>query len=293
MTDRAKIANVLSIVDNAERKAERRASKPVSGEKEIVPVKRKLDRRNRPLRTVQEATSLADRERLELTRMEEAKLFSDRQLEQLGIVHPRSKNRPMVDAIRQLRTKLYSLQPDSNFTVMVCSVVPEGGGSFVALNLASAIAFDQSKSSLLIDANLHEPVLHKILKLIGRDNTPGLVDYLDAPEMGVEKIVNPSGIPRLRIIPIGDNSHGSAEHFSTQRYQQLMHDIKSRYSNRYVIVDGPSLSSSTDAKILSDICDYTVLVVPYGGVTPGTLDSLIDELDERKLAGIVINDQPN
>jgi len=71
-----------------------------------------------------------------------------------------------------------------------------------------------------------------------------------------------------------------------------MYDIKERYDNRYIVVDGPSIGTSADARILSEICDYTVLVVPYGGVTTGVLDSIIDEIDERKLAGIVINNQP-
>ena len=52
------------------------------------------------------------------------------------------------------------------------------------------------------------------------------------------------------------------------------------------------MSGSADASILADLCDYLVLVVPYGAVTPGQLDSLIDEIDETKLAGIVLNDQP-
>jgi len=72
-----------------------------------------------------------------------------------------------------------------------------------------------------------------------------------------------------------------------------MQDITTRYDNRYVVVDGPALSNSTDARILSDLCDFTVLVVPYGKVTPGLLDSLVDEIDEQKLAGVVINDQPS
>jgi len=72
-----------------------------------------------------------------------------------------------------------------------------------------------------------------------------------------------------------------------------MLDIKERYDNRFVVVDGPAMTTSADARILSDICDYTVLVLPYGGVTPGVLDGIVDEIDERKLAGIVINDQPS
>lgn len=319
MTDRAKIANVRSILDNANRKSDRRERKQsanalgastaagggnasnvarnsnsASGAKNaMVPVaERHRKRSNRQLRAANDAVSLADRERLELARMEETKLFSDRQLEQLGIVHPRCKNRALVDAMRQMRTKLFNLQREGNFSVLVTSVVPEGGASFVSLNLAATIAFDQSKTSLLVDANLHDPVLHKLLKLIGREETHGLVDYLETPELGIENIVSPSGIPRMRIMPMGTSDKFSNEHFSSQRYQKLMFDIKDRYTNRFVVVDGPSMASSTDAKILSDICDYTILVVPYGGVTPGVLDSIVDEMDERRLAGVVINDQP-
>ncbi len=290
MTDRAKIANVKSIVQQQQGKSLRRNRKQLG--RQLVPVG-KPERSGSQLRSVSESVSLADKARADLTNMEEAKLFSDRQLELLGIVHPRSKNRGLVDAMRQLRTKLYSLKEKGNFSVLVSSVVPEGGGSFVALNLASTIAFDKAKSSLLVDANLHDPVVHKLLKLIGRERSLGLLEYLERPELGVEHIVSPSGIPRMRVIPIGADAEISAEHFTSARYRQLMIDIKERYDNRYVVVDGPAMTTSADARILSDICDYTVLVVPYGMVTPGQLDGIVDEIDERKLAGIVINDQPS
>lgn len=290
MTDRAKIANVRSIVQQQQGKRTRRKRK--EGGRSMVPVNRTTSGRTN-LSMANDSVSLADKARADLANMEEAKLFSDRQLELLGIVHPRSKNRGLVDAMRQLRTKLYSLKEEGNFSVLVSSVVPQGGGSFVALNLAATIAFDKAKTSLLVDANLHDPVIHKLLKLIGRDDSHGLLEYLEHPELGVEHIVSPSGIPRMRVIPIGSHTEISAEHFTSARYKQLMVDIKERYDNRFVVVDGPAMSTSADARILSDICDYTVLVLPYGGVTPGVLDSIVDEIDERKLAGVVINDQPS
>ena len=288
MTDRAKFANVRSMLDQQRGKSERRSRK---SSRAMVPVGRATGGSNQ-LRAANDSVGLADRARADLANMEEAKLFSDRQLDLLGIIHPRSKNRGMVDAMRQLRTKLYSLKPEGNFSVLVSSVVPEGGGSFVSLNLAATIAFDKAKTSMLVEANLHTPVLHKLMKLIGREDAHGLLDYLERPELGIEHIVNPSGIPRMRVVPIGTHQEISAEHFTSARYKQLMLDIKERYDNRFVIVDGPAMTTSADARILSEICDYTVLVIPYGGVTPGTLDSIIDEIDERKLAGIVINNQP-
>lgn len=287
MTDRAKIANVRSMLDQKQGKSRRRAGKVG---RELVPTGSRQGGGTQ-LRAANDSVSIADRARAELANMQEAKLFSDRQLELLGIVHPRCKDRALVDAFRQLRTKLYSLR-EGNFSVLVSSVVPGGGGSFVGLNLAATIAFDQSKTSLLVDANLHDPIVHRLQKLIGRENSHGLLEYLEHPELGIEHIVSPSGVPRMRVIPIGRHAEISAEHFTSARYRQLMSDIQSRYDNRFVVVDGPAMSTSADARILSDICDYTVLVVPYGGVTPGTLDAIVDEIDERKLAGIVVNDQP-
>ncbi len=288
MTDRAKFANVRSMLEQQQGKSERRGRK---AGRSMVPVS-STSRGSNQLRAANDSVSLADRARADLANMNEPRIFNDKQLDLLGIVHPRSKDKAMVDAMRQLRTKLYQLQPNKNFSVMVSSVVPEGGGSFVSLNLAATIAFDQAKTSMLVEANLHMPILHKLMKLVGKEQAPGLLEYLEQPELGVEHIVSPSGVPRMRVVPLGRHSEISAEHFTSARYQQLMLDIKERYDNRYVIVDGPSMSTSADAKILSELCDYTVLVIPYGGVTPGVLDSVIDEIDERKLAGIVINNQP-
>lgn len=288
MTERPVLANVRSIKAQTDGKSARRSAK---AERQLVPVG-KSTRSGTQLRSSNESVGLADRARAELQRMSDEKLFSDPQLDKLGIVHPRSRNRPLVDAFRQLRTKLYSLRPDGNFSVLVSSVVPEGGGSFTALNLAATIAFDKAKTSLLVDANLHDPFVHQLLRLLGREQSHGLLEYLEHPELGVEHIVSQSGIPRMRAIPIGRHDEISAEHFTSARYKQLMVDIKARYDNRFVVVDGPAMTASADARILSDICDYTVLVVPYGGVTTGVLDAVVDEIDERRLAGIVINDQP-
>lgn len=288
MTDRAKFANVRSMLDQQQVKSERRSRKVGSS---MVPVSASA-RSKQQLRAANDSVSLADRAKADLANMNEPRLFTDKQLDLLGIVHPRARDKTMVDAMRQLRTKLYQLKPNENFSVMVSSVVPEAGGSFVSLNLASTIAFDQAKTSMLVEANMQAPILHKLMKLLGRQDARGLLDYLEQPELGIEHIVNPSGVPRMRIVPLGQHSETSSEHFTSARYRQLMLDIKERYDNRYVIVDGPAMSTSADARILSEICDYTVLVIPYGGVTPGVLDSVIDEIDERKLAGIVVNNQP-
>ncbi|MFK7893669.1 MAG: CpsD/CapB family tyrosine-protein kinase [Granulosicoccus sp.] len=289
MTDRAKIANVKSLAELQREKTQRRSAK--TG-RSLVPVGKRAPGSRHLLRAANDSASLAEKLQAELARMDEPMLFNEEQLDLLGIIHPRSKNRAIIDAMRQLRTKLYQLKPDRNFSVLVTPAVPEAGGTFVSMNLAATIAFDQARTSMLVETNMDSPVLHRLLKVLGREDAKGLLEYLESPYVEVEQIVNPSGVPRMRVIPVGAHSGLSAEHFSSARYRQLMMEITHRYDNRYIVVDGPALSNSADAAILSDLCDYTVIVVPYGGVTPSTLNSMIDEIDERKLAGIVINNQP-
>jgi len=282
MTDnRARIANVRSILENTQRKQRRRA------------------RKRETQAMVSLATPQAQGELLnpstesEVGFMQDPRLFTDKQLERIGVVHPRSKNRALVDSLRQMRTKLFQACPEGNFTVMVTSVVPEGGASFIALNLASTISFDRTKTSLLIDGNMYDPTLHKMLEMIKLKPQYGLLDYLSDPNIGIENIVSPSGIPRMRIVPIGNRMEGDTEHLTSKKMSSFLDEIKQRYDNRFVVIDAPSISSSVDARVVADLCDFIILVVPYGGVSPNVIETVVDEIDEQKLVGVVLNNEPH
>ncbi len=297
MTDnRARMANVLSIAQNTNRKKSRR-------EKKSTFDSLKGDLKSIDSNQNSQIVKLADSSQIESKRslgtlgddigsMENPRLFSVKQLEQLGVVHPKSKNQLLVNALRQIRTKLFRLKPDGNFSVLVTSVVPEGGASFIALNLASTITFDKEKTSLLIDTNVSDPVLHRILKLLKIKPKFGLLDYLLDPAIGIENIVSPSGLPRMRIIPIGDTGDTQSEQLTSGRLPGFLDDVKKRYANRFIVVDAPCINESADTRVLADHCDFIILVVPYGLVTPSQIDSVVDDIDDRKLAGIVMNNEP-
>ncbi len=109
MTDRSKVVNVLSIREHSDRKSTRRVAKqkrPRTRQELVAIEKPPEESSGRQLRAANDAISLYEQDRLELANMGETRLFSDRQLDQLGVVHPRSRNRPMIDSMRQLRTKL-------------------------------------------------------------------------------------------------------------------------------------------------------------------------------------------
>ena len=296
MTDnRARLANVLSIAQNTERKQKRRVrkTKPAPVAPSVVKVEAKaVETKASP--APQQNNAIGERlPEAEVGLMQDPRLFSDKQLEQIGVVHPNSDNLELVDSLRQIRTKLFQLKREGNFSVLVTSIVPQGGASFLALNLASTIAFDKSKTSLLIDCNIQHPSQDKLLRLLKLQPQYGLLDYLADPELGVDRIVCPSGISRMRIVPTGRRQEGDSEYLTSAKMRRFLSEIKQRYDNRYLIIDAPSISTSADARVLADLCDYIVLVAPYGGVTASQIDAVVDEIDTSKLAGIVLNNELN
>ena len=218
--------------------------------------------------------------------MEEPRRLTPDDLDERRIIYPESRNRKLVNRFRDLRTRLLETSGGNNFTLVVTGATRGAGSSFVALNLAAAFAFDQAKTSLLIDCNLREPSLHHMLDMIPET---GLTDFLDAPDFDIGTIIYPTGIPRMRLIPGGSRREMPAEFFTSFRMQQFLQAVRKRYPDRFIILDTSSIADSPDARILGEICDYTLLVVPHGKVTAGQIEKAANALYRERLAGVVIN----
>lgn len=225
----------------------------------------------------------------EIALMEELQLRSKTALDQERIIYPEMDEAGPVKAFREIRTKIVQRCAGRNCTVVVTSLNPKSGTSFVAFNLGVAFAFDAGKTALVMDCNLHHPSFHR---LVPDGKGRGITDYLENPTMDVSDIIYPVGIPRLRVVPAGDSREVPVEYFTSARMQQLMQMIKQRYQERYVILDSPPISQSADLQILLDMCDYAILVVPYAKVTEGQLLDAAKTIGEKKLLGVVFNGEP-
>ena len=212
------------------------------------------------------------------------------QLEQRGLIHREESARQQSDAFREIRTRLLSLAGQQNFVTVVVPVSPRSGGSFVARNLATAFAFDEAKTSLLIDCNFRYPTQHKALGVDA--NSGGLIDFLQQPSLGIQHVLYHTGIPRLRLIPAGQPRENGGEQFSSFRMRAAIDSIRSRYADRYLFLDGPAIKGSPDARILSDLADFVVVVAGYGRDTPNAIAQAVAHFDPDKMAGVVFNHAP-
>lgn len=225
-----------------------------------------------------------------IARMQERTPLSKQALAHNRVIYPELGENGTVRAFREIRTKIIQKSRGDNAIVMVTSVVSGGGSSFVALNLGVAFAFDAGKTALLLDCNLKNPSLQR---LMGRDDAQGLTDFMENPDIDVGDVIHPVGIERLRVIPSGGRREIPAEYFTSLKMKRLLESIKQRYRERYVLIDAPPMTESADTQILADLCDYVVLVVPYGRVTHAQIDGCIKAIGEKKLIGTVFNDEPS
>lgn len=225
-----------------------------------------------------------------IARMGERGALVPLQLESRRLIHREGSVRKQSDAFREIRTRLLELAGGQNFVTLLVSVSPRSGSSFVARNLATAFAFDETKTSLLIDCNLRYPDQHKALGVEPVDG--GLIDFLEHPSRGIKPMVYHTGIPRVRLIPAGKLREYGGEYFSSFRMRAVIDSLRCRYPDRYIFLDGPAVKGSPDARILSELADYVVVVAGYGRDTPKAISQAAASFDPDKLAGVVFNHAP-
>ncbi len=219
----------------------------------------------------------------------EGRLLSTDELWERGIIHPQHTEEPVAQVFRELRTKIIQQNHGQNAVILVVAVSKGHGASFIARNLGAAFAFDSAKTALLVDCNLRNPSVHRLLP---DPLLPGLADYFDNPKIGVSKIIHPVGIARFRAIPTGGLREVPAEYFVSTKMRHLMDSLRERYRERFIILDGPPMSDIADARILSELSDYVLVVARHGRATNAQIESGLSAISDKKLLGIVFNDEP-
>jgi len=224
-----------------------------------------------------------------IQQMEEVAEFTYSDLDERKLIYPEMKQSRVVSRFRELRTQLLEKARDKNFVVLVTSVTEGGGATYVASNLAMAFSIDSSKTALLIDANLGKPDLDSIFSLDDVDF--GLTGFLENNEVDIEQIIYASGVKRLRVVPAGHRTEYASEYFNSERMKFFLKVVRDRYSDRFIILDAPPLSESSDVRNLVQLCDMAVVVVPYGKVTGSEVAESLKAIPKEKLAGLIINNE--
>ncbi len=226
--------------------------------------------------------------RARITEMKEVSRLSDVEFEAHRVVHPLTRNKATLAQFNDLLQQLSAQREGGNFVVGVTGLVRGAGASYVAMNLAAALAADYRRTALLIQCNPYPTALHRML-------VPypdiGLTDYLADERMHIDEIVYAPGVARMRVIPYG-NENLEPQLLGGPRMQELVRAARARYSDRFIVLDLPEAPALESVHPLLGWVDSTALVVPYGAARTRAVREAVDRIGAERLAGLIMNRVP-
>jgi protein-tyrosine kinase len=190
------------------------------------------------------------------------------------------------EVYKVLRTQVlrYTKEKGGN-TIMITSALPEEGKTLTAINLSFTFAKLFEQTVLLVDGDLRQQDIHKRL---GFESDRGLADYL-VDSRPVPEIITWPGIDKLTLISGGRLIHESTELLGSTRMRELVHDMKTRYPDRYVFFDVPPILSSADALAFVPLVDYIIMVVRAGTTSTNDVKKALELIPQDKVIGFVLN----
>lgn len=200
-------------------------------------------------------------------------------------LNPRS---PISEQYRSIRTNIQYASIDKDIrSILITSAGPGAGKSITAANLAVVYA-QQEKNILLIDADLRKPTVHYTFRL---DNLRGLSTVL-INEHTLEEAVQKTSIPHLDVLTCGPIPPNPAELLASSRMERLMEETKANYD--FIIVDTPPALIVTDAQVLANVVDGSIIVVRSGVAEKEDIEQAYEVIRHGKsrLLGSVLNDVP-
>ncbi len=225
-----------------------------------------------------------------IARMNERHALAPHHLEDRRMIHPEMDDPRHLDIFREMRVGLRSRHAVENPVIVVTGVSARCGTTFVAKNLAAAIAFDETRTALMIDCNLRRPSLEREFELDATGG--GLIEFLRTPAIGLPAIIHPTGVPRLRVIPAGRPGRASGEFFASFRMRALVDVLRNRYADRALVIDAPPALGSPDARLLAELADTVLLVAGDGLHRPDAISDAARAFAPNKFGGVVFNQLP-
>ncbi|MFR0496458.1 CpsD/CapB family tyrosine-protein kinase [Limosilactobacillus reuteri subsp. suis] len=207
----------------------------------------------------------------------------------ITVAHPKS---PISEQFRTIRTNINFMAIDKPIKTLAMTSANMGEGKSTVTDNLAIVWAQTGQKVLLVDADLRRSNLHRTF---GLDNREGLTTILTsrARIIDLNKIIQPSGIDNLSLLPSGPTPPNPAELLSSQRMKDFLKAARERYD--MVIVDVPPMLEVTDTQVISHYLDAVVLVVKQGQTQKMGAKRAVEllKMAHANLLGYVMNDVTN
>jgi exopolysaccharide/PEP-CTERM locus tyrosine autokinase len=234
-----------------------------------------------------EALQKAEKERYQETQEELIETTSDDTVLDSKLVSFFQPGSIVAEQFRKLRTYLFrpTLQNPPK-TILVTSAFSGEGKSLIAINLAISIAIELHSYALLVDCDLRNPTLSR---WFGMHESKGLSNYLlgqsELPDLLVKTQVD-----KLSLLCGGSSQDNPVELIGSKKMEALVEELKSRYNDRYIILDSSPVLATTEPSVLDKLVDGILIVVRAGETPRESVQQALKLLKTEKIIGVVLND---
>lgn len=194
---------------------------------------------------------------------------------------------PISEQYRTIRTNILFSNVDEEIrSLTITSSGPGDGKSTTAANLAVVFA-QQGKTVLLVDADLRKPTVHYTFNLT---NNVGLTSVLTS-HVPLMDAVHEIDEKNLYVLPSGPIPPNPSELLGSRAMKHFLEQVLEEFD--LLIFDTPPVLAVTDAQILANLCDGSVLVVSSGKTERDLLIKSNELLSASngKLLGVVLNNK--
>ncbi len=196
-------------------------------------------------------------------------------------------NSTAAECVRTIRTNLLFMASERELrSMMITSAGPREGKTTTCVNIGATMAMSGSRT-LLVDSDLRRPRLHKIFDA---DNDRGLTNLILDPDHAIDRLVRPTGVEDLDVLCSGPLPPNPSELLHTRGFRRALERLLETYDR--VIFDSPPVVAVTDAQILGQQVDGTLLVVRAGETRRPMLDKAATLLRtvNVNILGALLND---
>ena len=175
------------------------------------------------------------------------------------VVKPKSRNM-INEAFRVVRTNMEFMigSDNSKKTIMVTSLNPGSGKTFLTINTAVSFAI-KDKKVVVVDFDMRRASLSEY---VNKPQT-GIADYLNGKIRDWHEVrVQLEGYEHLDIVPVGTIPPNPTELLFSDKMQQLINDLRREYD--LVFFDCPPIEIVADATVIAKYADMTAFIIRAG-----------------------------
>jgi len=240
---------------------------------------------NGSISTAQEEASHWSSGPTDLERLEQCPCSEWRSASKYTILEETRENEPVTEEFRTLRSRLQQMQAQRSLKKLLVSSALQGEGkSFVASNLAIALAKQRNCRVLLVDGDLRRPQLHTILS---SPSAPGLSEYLRGRSDQWAVMQRAPQLKNLYFIPGGEQSDPGGELITNGGLAGLINRCESLFD--WIIIDSSPMIPVADAVSMAQFCDGVLLVVRADSTPVEIARKVRGHIREDQWIGAVLN----